>query len=130
MSDPGSPPDLRYHREHDWVRLDGDDAVLGVTWFAQDALGEVVYYEPPAAGADITADTPYGVLESIKAVSDLIAPVSGTVVGVNAAVASSPEIVNRDPYGEGWLIRVRLSRPEQVDALMDAAAYDAYVAGL
>jgi glycine cleavage system H protein len=124
------PPDLRYHPEHDWVRMDGDEAVFGITWYAQDALGEVVYYDPPEVGATITKDSPYGELESVKAVSDIFAPASGEVTGVNPAVADKPEIVNEDPYGEGWLIRVRLSDPSELDALMDEPAYRAYLAGL
>ena len=124
------PADLRYHREHDWVRTEGDEAVFGITWYAQDALGEVVYYDPPEVGATITKDSSYGELESVKAVSDIFAPASGEVTGVNPAVADTPEIVNEDPYGEGWLIRVRLSDPSELDALMDEPAYRAYLAGL
>ena len=124
------PTDLRYHPEHDWVRMDGDEAVFGITWYAQDALGEVVYYDPPEVGATITKDSSYGELESVKAVSDIFAPASGEVTGVNPAVAGTPEIVNEDPYGEGWLIRVRLSDPSELDALMDEPAYRAYLAGL
>ncbi|WP_217913039.1 glycine cleavage system protein GcvH [Miltoncostaea marina] len=124
------PPDLRYHREHDWVRLDGDEAVFGITWFAQDALGEVVFYDPPAVGATVEKDKPYGELESVKAVSDIFTPASGEVVAVNEAVQERPEIVNEDPYGEGWLIRVRLTEPAQLDELMDEAAYRQYLAGL
>jgi len=127
-ADEAYPDDLRYHREHDWVRLDGADAVFGITWYAQDSLGEVVYFEPPAIGDRITADGPYGELESVKAVSDVIAPLAGTVVGVNDAVTESPELVNNDPYGEGWLIRVRLDDVRDADALMDAAAYRAFLA--
>jgi glycine cleavage system H protein len=124
------PTDLRYHPEHDWVRMDGDEAVFGITWYAQDALGEVVYYDPPEVGATITKDTSYGELESVKAVSDIFAPASGEVTAVNPAVADKPETVNEDPYGEGWLIRVRLSDPSELDALMDEPAYRAYLAGL
>jgi glycine cleavage system H protein len=124
------PPDLRYHPEHDWVRMDGAEAVFGITWYAQDALGEVVYYDPPEVGATITKDSSYGELESVKAVSDIFAPASGEVTGVNPAVADKPEIVNEDPYGEGWLIRVRLSDPSELDALMDEPAYRTYLAGL
>jgi len=127
-ADEAYPDDLRYHREHDWVRLDGADAVFGITWYAQDSLGEVVYFEPPAIGDRITADGPYGELESVKAVSDVIAPLAGTVVGVNDAVTESPELVNNDPYGEGWLIRVRLDDVGDAEALMDAAAYRAFLA--
>jgi glycine cleavage system H protein len=124
------PPDLRYHPEHDWVRAEGDEVVFGITWYAQDALGEVVYYDPPAVGATVTKDAPYGELESVKAVSDIIAPASGEVVAVNPAVQQTPEIVNEDPYGEGWLVRVRLADPAELDALMDDAAYRAYLGGL
>jgi glycine cleavage system H protein len=129
-ADESYPPDLRYHPEHDWVRMDGDEAVLGITWYAQDALGEVVYYDPPEVGATIAKDAPYGELESVKAVSDIFAPASGEVTAVNPAVAARPEVVNEDPYGEGWLIRVRLSDPSELDALMDEPAYRAYLAGL
>ena len=109
------PTDLRYHPEHDWVRAEGDEVVFGVTWYAQDAMGEVVYYDPPAVGATVTKDAPYGELESVKAVSDIIAPASGEVLAVNPAVADRPEVVNEDPYGEGWLVRVRLSDPAELD---------------
>jgi glycine cleavage system H protein len=119
------PDDLRYHREHDWVKLEGDEAVFGITWYAQDALGEVVYFDPPSVGDNVTADAPYGELESVKAVSDVIAPLSGEVTAVNEAVTESPELVNGDPYGAGWLIRVRLDDPASAEALMDAAAYRA-----
>lgn len=130
MSDETYPTDLRYHPEHDWVRVDGDEATFGVTWFAQDALGEVVYYDPPEVGATITVGQSYGELESVKAVSDIIAPASGEVIAVNDAVGNAPELVNSDPYGDGWLIRVRLSSAVELDALMDEAAYRAYLAGL
>jgi len=130
VSDETYPGDLRYHPEHDWVRVDGDEATFGVTWFAQDALGEVVYYDPPAVGDSVTAGSSYGELESVKAVSDIIAPASGEVVEVNDAVSDTPELVNGDPYGGGWLIKVRLSDPAELDALMDEPAYRAYLAGL
>jgi glycine cleavage system H protein len=117
------PDDLKYHAEHDWARIDGDEAVLGVTWFAQDALGELVHYEPPAVGATIAKDSSYGEVESVKAVSDLIAPLSGEVLEVNQLVADAPETVNDDPYGAGWLVRIRLSDPSEVDSLLDLAAY-------
>ena len=123
------PADLRYHPEHDWVRADGDEHVFGITWYAQDALGEVVYYDPPAVGATVTKDASYGELESVKAVSDIIAPASGEVTAVNPGVADRPEVVNEDPYGEGWLIRVRLSDPSELDDLMDEPAYREYLAG-
>jgi len=130
VSDETYPGDLRYHLEHDWVRLDGDEATFGVTWFAQDALGEVVYYDPPTVGDTVSLGQAYGELESVKAVSDIIAPASGEVTAVNGAVDSAPELVNSDPYGEGWLIKVRLSDPTEIDALMDEPAYRAYLAGL
>jgi glycine cleavage system H protein len=122
------PADLKYHREHDWARIEGDEAVLGVTWFAQDALGELVHYEPPEEGSTVTRDEPYGEVESVKAVSDVIAPLSGEVVAVNQKVVDEPETVNEDPYGEGWLIRIRLGDPSEVDALLDAEAYKQVVA--
>ena len=124
------PADLRYHPEHDWVRADGDEHVFGIAWYAQDALGEVVYYDPPEVGATITKDSSYGELESVKAVSDIFAPASGVVTAVNPAVNDRPEVVNEDPYGEGWLVRVKLSDPSELDALMDEPAYRAYLAGL
>jgi glycine cleavage system H protein len=117
------PDDLLYHHEHDWARIDGDDAVLGVTWFAQDALGELVHYEPPDVGANIAKDTSYGEVESVKAVSDLISPLSGEVLEVNQKVLDAPETVNEDPYGDGWLIRLCLSNPEEQEQLLDVAAY-------
>ena len=117
------PGDLKYHPEHDWARIDGDEAVLGITWFAQDALGELVHFEPPAQGDTVTKDSSYGEVESVKAVSDLIAPLSGEVLDVNRNVVDAPETVNEDPYGDGWLIRIRLSDPSEVDALLDLAAY-------
>lgn len=130
VADESYPADLRYHREHDWVRAEGDEAVFGITWYAQDALGEVVYYDPPAVGASITKDSSYGELESVKAVSDIIAPASGEVVAVNGAVSDRPEIVNEDPYGEGWLVRVKLSDPSELDDLLDEPAYREYLGGL
>ena len=130
MSDETYPADLRYHPEHDWVRVDGDEATFGVTWYAQDALGEVVYYDPPDVGASTTAGQSYGELESVKAVSDIIAPASGEVLAVNDKVEGAPELVNSDPYGDGWLIRVRLSDPAELDGLMDEAAYRDYLQGL
>ena len=122
------PDDLKYHREHDWARVDGDEAVLGITWFAQDALGELVHYEAPQQGATVAKDEPYGEVESVKAVSDIIAPLSGEVIEVNADVVNAPETVNEDPYGDGWLIRIRLSDPAEVDSLLDADAYRQVVA--
>jgi glycine cleavage system H protein len=117
------PDDLLYNEEHDWARIDGDEAVLGVTWYAQDALGELVHYEPPDVGSTVAKDSPYGEVESVKAVSDLISPLSGEVLEVNQKVVDAPETVNDDPYGDGWLIRVRMSRPEERDELLDRAAY-------
>ena len=122
------PEDLRYHREHDWARVDGDEATLGITWFAADALGDLVHFEAPEEGAKITRDQSYGEVESVKAVSDVIAPLSGEVVAVNETVVSAPETVNEDPYGEGWLIRIRLADPTEVDALLDVDAYRAVLA--
>src|ERR671937_589358 len=123
MADESYPEDLRYHREHDWARIDGDEATFGVTWYAQDALGEVVFYEPPEVGSETTKDQAYAEVESVKAVSDVYAPLSGEITAVNEAVAERPELVNEDPYGEGWLVRVKLSDPTEADELLDAAAY-------
>jgi glycine cleavage system H protein len=117
------PEDLKYHPEHDWARIDGDEAVLGVTWYAQDALGELVHYEPPDVGATVTKDSSYGEVESVKAVSDLISPLSGEVLEVNQAVVDAPETVNDDPYGEGWLIRIRMTNPGEREQLLDVAGY-------
>ena len=122
------PDDLRYHPEHDWARVDGDEAVMGVTWFAQDSLGELVHYEPPEVGATVTKDQSYGEVESVKAVSDVIAPLSGEVLEVNQKVVDEPETVNEDPYGAGWLVRIRLSDAGEADALLDVEAYKAHVA--
>jgi glycine cleavage system H protein len=122
------PDDLKYHAEHDWARIEGDEAVLGITWFAADALGELVHFEPPEVGSNVAKDQSYGEVESVKAVSDVIAPLSGEVVEVNGQVVEAPEKVNDDPYGNGWLIRVRLSDSREVDALLDAAAYQQLLA--
>jgi glycine cleavage system H protein len=119
------PDDLLYHPEHDWARIDGDEAVLGITYYAVDSLGELVHYEPPAVGATVSKDASYGEVESVKAVSELISPLSGEVLEVNQAVVEAPETVNEDPYGTGWLIRVRLSDPGEAGVLLDAAAYRA-----
>jgi glycine cleavage system H protein len=124
------PDDLKYHRDHDWARIDGDEATLGITWYAQDSLGELVHYEPPEQGQSVEAGSPYGEVESVKAVSDVVAPLSGEVLEVNAKVVDAPETVNADPYGEGWLVRIRLSDPGQVDGLLDAAAYRQLLADL
>jgi glycine cleavage system H protein len=122
------PEDLRYHREHDWARIEDGEAVLGITWYAQDALGELVHYEPPEDGGSVAQDGVYGEVESVKAVSDLVSPLSGEVVEVNPKVVEAPETVNEDPYGEGWLIRIRLSDPSEADGLMDSNAYKAFLA--
>jgi glycine cleavage system H protein len=117
------PADLKYHREHDWARIEGDKATLGITWYAQDALGELVHFEPPGQGDSLARDESYGEVESVKAVSDLISPLSGEVVEVNAAVVEEPEKVNEDPYGEGWLVKITLTEPAEVDDLLDLEAY-------
>jgi glycine cleavage system H protein len=127
-ADESYPDDLRYHREHDWARIEDGEAVLGITWYAQDALGELVHYEPPEAGATINQGESYGEVESVKAVSEVIAPLSGEVIEVNQAVIDAPETVNEDPYGAGWLIRIRLTEPGETDGLLDAAAYREVVA--
>jgi glycine cleavage system H protein len=117
------PDEMRYHPEHDWALIEGDQATLGITWYAQDSLGELVHFEPPNAGATIAKDASYGEVESVKAVSDLITPLSGEVIEVNPKVVEAPETVNEDPYGEGWLVRIRLSDPAEAEVLLDAAAY-------
>ena len=122
------PDDLKYHKEHDWARIEGDEALLGITWFAQDSLGELVHYEPPNVGDTVTRDSSYGEVESVKAVSDVIAPLSGEVLEVNQKIVDEPETVNADPYGEGWLVRVRLSDPSEADSLLDVEAYKQVVA--
>ena len=122
------PAELKYHREHDWARIDGDEALLGITWFAQDALGELVHYEPPNEGDTVSRESPYGEVESVKAVSDVIAPLSGEVIEVNQKVVEEPETVNADPYGDGWLVRIRLGDPSEVDSLLDVEAYKQVVA--
>ena len=126
-ADESYPDDLRYHPEHDWARIEDAEAVLGVTWYAQDALGELVHYEPPEAGATVSKDSSYGEVESVKAVSEIIAPLSGEVLEVNQAVIDAPETVNEDPYGVGWLIRIRLTDPGESDELLDADAYQQLV---
>jgi glycine cleavage system H protein len=125
MAQASYPDDLLYHPEHDWARVEGDEATFGITWFAQDSLGEVVFFDPPQAGKEVAKDEPYTEVESVKAVSDVIAPLSGEVIAVNDALSGSPETINEDPYGQGWLIRVRLSDPGELDQLMDAASYEA-----
>jgi len=117
------PDDLKYHEELDWARVEGEEAVLGITWFAGDALGELVHFEPPEVGSSVTRGQSYGEVESVKAVSDVVAPLSGEVLEVNQAVVDAPETVNGDPYGAGWLIRIRLSDPEEAGSLLDAEAY-------
>jgi glycine cleavage system H protein len=121
------PDELRYNRDHDWARVDGDEATLGISWFAQDSLGDLVHFEPPVDGAQVAKGSSYGEVESVKAVSDLISPLSGTVLEVNQKVVEEPERVNEDPYGDGWLVRIRLADASEVDDLLDAAAYKAFV---
>ena len=123
MASESYPDDLLYHPEHDWARIDGDEATLGVTWFAQDALGELVHYEPPDIGATVAKDSSYGEVESVKAVSDVIAPLSGEVLAVNAKAVEAPETINEDPYGDGWLVRIRLTSPSEAETLLDVEAY-------
>jgi glycine cleavage system H protein len=122
------PEELKYHPEHDWARIDGDEAMLGITWFAQDSLGELVHFEAPEAGVAVGKDETYGEVESVKAVSDVVSPLSGEVLDVNQVVVEAPETVNEDPYGEGWLIRIRLSDASEVDGLLDASAYRSLLA--
>ena len=124
MAEANYPDELRYHDQHDWARLEGDDhAVFGITWYAQDSLGEVVFYDPPEVGGTVDKDATYAEVESVKAVSDVVAPLSGEIVEVNDALEDSPEKINEDPYGEGWLVKVKLSDPSELDALMDAESY-------
>ncbi|HET9152862.1 MAG TPA: glycine cleavage system protein GcvH [Solirubrobacterales bacterium] len=123
MSDPTYPDDLRYHEEHDWARIEGEQATFGITWYAQDSLGEVVFFDPPEVGAMIQKDSSYAEVESVKAVSDVIAPMSGEVVEVNEALVDAPERVNEDPYGDGWLVKVRLTHPEESEALLGVEEY-------
>jgi glycine cleavage system H protein len=123
VADESYPEELRYHPEHDWARIEGDFATLGITWYAQDALGEVVFFEPPEAGAELIQDKPYAEVESVKAVSDVYAPLSGEITEVNEAVSESPETINDDPYGAGWLVKLKLSDPSEADDLLDAAGY-------
>lgn len=132
MAEDHYPDELLYHPEHDWARLDGAQegiATLGITWYAQDSLGEVVFFEPPAVGTHVSKDEPYAEVESVKAVSDVVAPFSGEIVEVNEALSESPGTINEDPYGEGWLVKVRLSDPSERDSLLDAAAYRATLGG-
>ena len=125
MADPSYPDDLKYHPEHDWARIEGDSATFGVTWYAQDALGEVVFFDPPEVGSELSKDQPYTEVESVKAVSDVFAPMSGEVTAVNDALADKPETINEDPYGEGWLVKVKLSDPTEADSLLDSTEYQA-----
>jgi glycine cleavage system H protein len=125
VAEPSYPDDLLYHPEHDWARIEDGQATFGITWYAQDSLGEVVFFEPPNVGAQVTKDAPYTEVESVKAVSDVISPLSGEIIAVNDGLADQPEQINEDPYGEGWLIRVQLSEPAEQEALLDAAAYEA-----
>jgi glycine cleavage system H protein len=132
MAQANYPPDLLYHPEHDWARIDASDpqlATLGITWYAQDALGEVVFFDPPAVGTALTKDEPYAEVESVKAVSDVVAPLSGEIVEVNDALADTPQAINEDPYGVGWLVRVRLADPSERESLMDADSYIAALGG-
>ncbi|MBA2546057.1 MAG: glycine cleavage system protein GcvH [Solirubrobacterales bacterium] len=122
-NEPTYPDDLRYHAEHDWARIDGEEATFGITWYAQDSLGEVVFFDPPDAGTAISKDASYAEVESVKAVSDVISPLSGEVTEVNEAAKENPDVINSDPYGEGWLVKVKLSDSSEVDQLMDAEAY-------
>ena len=124
------PDDLRYHAEHDWARVEGEEAVLGITWYAQDSLGELVLFDAPDVGASLTKDAAYAEVESVKAVSDVIAPLSGEILEVNQKVVDAPETVNEDPYGEGWLVRIRIADPAEADGLMDAQAYTSHLASL
>jgi glycine cleavage system H protein len=125
MADASYPDDLLYHAEHDWVRLDGDTAEFGITWFAQDALGEVVFFDPPEVGSTVTKDQPYAEVESVKAVSDVIAPLSGEIVEVNTQLGEKPEAINEEPYGAGWMVKVKLSDPSEQESLLDREAYEA-----
>ena len=127
MAEAGYPEDLKYHAEHDWARIEGDQATFGITWYAQDALGEVVFFDPPEVGASVSKDDAYAEVESVKAVSDVFAPLSGEIVEVNEALADSPENVNKDPYGDGWMVKVKLSDPDELSGLLDR---DAYVSAL
>jgi glycine cleavage system H protein len=124
LAEASYPSDLRYHPDHDWARVEGDVATCGITWYAQEQLGEVVFFDPPEVGATITKDQPYAEVESVKAVSDVIAPVSGEIVEVNEALGDAPEAINDDPYGEGWMVKVRLSDASEVDGLLDSEAYE------
>ena len=123
MTEETYPPELKYHREHDWARVEGDEATFGITWYAQDALGEVVFYDPPDVGSAVNANQSYAEVESVKAVSDVVAPLSGEVVAVNDGLSDAPERINHDPYGEGWLVKVKLSDPSEASSLLDVDEY-------
>jgi glycine cleavage system H protein len=123
MAEESYPEELRYHPEHDWARIDGDEGTFGITWYAQDALGEVVFFDPPEVGGQVSANQAYAEVESVKAVSDVFAPLSGEIVEVNEALAETPEKINDDPYGDGWMVKVKLSDPSEVDQLLDVGAY-------
>ena len=125
MAEASYPSDLKYHAEHDWARIEGDVATMGITWYAQEQLGEVVFFDPPEVGSTVKKDQPYAEVESVKAVSDVVAPLSGEITEVNAGLSDSPEQVNEDPYGEGWMVKIRLSNVSEADELMDASAYEA-----
>ncbi|MDQ3933931.1 MAG: glycine cleavage system protein GcvH [Actinomycetota bacterium] len=129
MAEETYPSELLYHAEHDWALVEGEEATFGITWFAQDQLGEVVFFDPPEVGAQVTADQTYAEVESVKAVSDVIAPLSGEIIEVNDSLGTAPEKINDDPYGDGWLVRVRLSEPAQADKLMDVGAYQELLKG-
>jgi len=129
MAEASYPEDLLYQPEHDWARIEGAQATLGITWYAQDALGEVVFFDPPAVGASLVKDSPYAEVESVKAVSDVVAPLSGEILEVNQALVDNPQPINEDPYGDGWLVKVRLDDPSECDALMDADSYSATLGG-
>jgi len=129
MAEASYPEDLLYHPEHDWARIEGDQATLGITWYAQDSLGEVVFFEAPAVGTAVTKDSPYTEVESVKAVSDVVAPLSGEIVEVNESLADNPATINDDPYVEGWIVKIHLSEPAERDSLMDASAYQATLGG-
>jgi glycine cleavage system H protein len=123
LAEESYPEELKYHPEHDWARIDGEEATFGITWYAQDALGEVVFYEPPEVGSTVGKDTAYAEVESVKAVSDVYAPLSGEVTEVNEALSDNPERINEDPYGDGWLVKVKLSEPSEAEELLDVSAY-------
>ena len=129
MAEANYPQDLLYHPEHDWARVEGDLATLGITWYAQDALGEVVFFDPPAIGTTLVKDEPYAEVESVKAVSDVLAPLSGEIVEVNGDLTGDPGAINEDPYGEGWLVKIRIAEPAEREALLDADAYSATLGG-